>query len=335
MDKVRYAVIGLGFFGEKHAEVLSLMPEIDLVAVCTRRPNRLMEVAECFKVPKTYTDYRELLADDEVDAVSIVTHVDDHRDITVDALDASKHVFLEKPMAGNIDDCDAIIAAAKSAQGSFMVGHICRFDSRVALAKAAIDEGRIGRIVSMHARRNLPSSISAEVLDKISPLMGDGIHDIDLMLWFTGSTVKTVYAQNVRVRNFKHPDIGWAMYRFENNAVGVIETAWYLPENTSFAIDAQMEIIGTDGAIYIDCANAGLTINDADSIQKPDTFYWPKILGRRSGVLENELRYFADCIRRGKAPNVITPEESKKAVAAMCAAEKSAKNNEIVKMSLS
>ncbi len=330
MSTIRYAVIGLGFFGEKHAEVLSGMPDIELVAVCTRRPHRLQEVARCFDIPKTYTDYKELLADDEVDAVSIVTHVNDHRDIAIDALNAGKHVFLEKPMAGTVEDCDAIIEAARSAKGSFMVGHICRFDSRVALAKAAIDEGRIGKIVSMHARRNLPANIGAEVLDKISPLMGDSIHDIDLMLWFTGSAVKTVYAQNVRVRDFKHPDIGWAMYRFESDAVGVTETVWYLPENTPFAIDARMEVIGTQGAIYIDCANAGLTINDDEGIHKPDTVYWPSFLGERFGVLRNELSYFAECIRKGKTPDVITPEESRAAVAATCAAEQSADTCEIV-----
>lgn len=332
MYKVKYAVIGLGFFGEKHAEVLSGMPEIDLVAACTRRPHRLQEVAGCFGIPKTYTDYKELLADNEIDAVSIVTHVSNHRDMAIDALNAGKHVFLEKPMAPTVEDCDAIIQAAKIAKGSFMVGHICRFDSRVALAKAAIDEGRIGEIVSIHARRNLPATISAEVLDKISPLMGDGIHDVDLMLWFTGSSVKTVYAQNIRVRDFKHPDIGWAMYRFESDAVGVIETVWYLPENTPFTIDAQMEVIGTRGALYIDCANTGLTINDNLGVHKPDTFYWPKLLNKRSGVLENELSYFAECIRKGKTPNVITPEESRAAVAAMCAAEQSADIGEVVRL---
>jgi predicted dehydrogenase len=105
MDKLKYAVIGLGFFGEKHAEVLSGMPEIDLVAVCTRRPHRVQEVAGCFGIPKTYTDYKELLADNEIDAVSIVTHVNDHHDIAIDALNASKHVFLEKPMAGTVPKC--------------------------------------------------------------------------------------------------------------------------------------------------------------------------------------------------------------------------------------
>ncbi len=332
MDTIKYAVIGLGFFGEKHAEVLSDMPETELIAVCTRRPHRVEEVAKRLGVPKTYTDYKELLNDDEVDAVSIVTHVNDHRDIAVDALKAGKHVFLEKPMAGTVEDCDAIIEAVKLAKGSFMVGHICRFDARVALAKAAIDEGRVGKIVSMHARRNLSTSIGTGVLNKISPLMGDGIHDTDLMLWFTGSSVKTVYAQNVRVRDFKYPDIGWAMYRFESDAVGVIETVWSLPENTPFAIDARMEVIGTKGAIYIDCANAGLTINDAQGIRKPDTVYWPELLDKRFGVLRNELSYFVECVKMGKTPDVITPEQSRAAVAVVCAAERSADAGEVVKL---
>ena len=332
MDTVRYGVIGLGFFGDKHAEVLADMPGVELVAVCTRRPHRVKEVAGLYGVAKTYTDYRELLADPDIDAVSVVTHVNDHRDITVAALEAGKHVFLEKPMAGTVADCDAIVAAAKAAKGAFMVGHICRFDTRVSLAKAAVDEGRIGKIVSMHAARNLPAHISAEVLDKISPLMGDGIHDTDLMLWLAGSAIKTVYAQNVRVRDFKHPDIGWAMYRFEGGAVGVIETAWYLPENTPFTIDARMEIIGTDGAITIDCGNAGLVINDRERVAKPDTVYWPMLLGRRVGVLRNELAYFVDCVARGKAPDAITPEESRTAVAVMCAAERSAESGDVVRL---
>ena len=331
-NKIGYGVIGLGFFGEKHVEVLSDMPDVNLAAVCTRRPHRVKEIAERFNVPRTYTDYRDLLADKEIDAVSIVTHMDDHRDITIEALKAGKHVFLEKPMAGRVEDCDAIVKSAKLSKGSFMVGHICRFDTRVSLARSAIKEGRIGKIVSMHATRNLPANVSAGVLDKISPLMGDGIHDTDLMLWFTGSKVRSVYAQNVRVRNFKNPDIGWAMYRFDNEAVGVVETVWYLPDNTPFTIDARMEIIGTRGAIYIDCGNAGLTINDATGIHKPDTVYWPDLFGRRIGVLRQELRYFINCIKNGKTPDIITPEESRMAVIVVRAAEKSAASGEVVKL---
>ena len=332
MDKIRHGIIGLGFFGEMHAKVLSSMAGVELAAVCEQRPDRVKEIAERFNVSKTYKDYRELLADPEIESVSVVTHINDHRDITVEALKAGKHVFLEKPMAGTVEDCDAMVAAAQSAKGKFTVGHICRFDPRANLAKQAIDEGRIGEIVSMHAARNLPAHIGAEVLDKISPLMGDGIHDTDLMLWFTGSKVKTVYAQDVRVRDFKHPDIGWAMYRFESGAVGVIETIWCLPDSTPFSIDARMEIVGTKGALYIDCGNAGLTINDSAGMHKPDTVYWPEVAGSRIGVLRNELRYFVDCVAFDKPLEIITPQESMTAVAVICAAERSAESGEVVRL---
>lgn len=332
MQLIRYGIVGLGFFGEKHAEVLQNIPGVKLGAVCTRRADRLREVADKFKIPKTYRDYRELLNDPAIDAVSIVTHFNDHRDIAVAALKSGKHVFLEKPMAATPADCDAIIAAAGSTKGMFMVGHICRFDPRVVLAKQAVDEGRIGKIVSMHAARNLPASVGGGVLDNISPLMGDGIHDVDIMLWLTRDRIASVYAQNVRVRDHKYPDIGWAMCRFAGGAVGVIETIWALPDSTPFAIDARMEIIGDKGTLYIDCGNAGLTINDDKRMYKPDTVYWPNLYGRRVGALRSELNYFIECIQTEKKPEVITPAESRAAVVAMHAAEQSAASGEVIKL---
>lgn len=330
MKALRYGVVGLGFFGEKHAAVLADMAGVELAAVCTRRPDRVKEIADRFGVPKTYTDFRDLLADPGVDAVSVVTHLHDHCEIAVAALRAGKHVFLEKPMAGTVEACDAIVDAARAAPGKFMVGHICRFDPRVSLAKQAINAGRLGRIISMHATRNLSAVIGAEVLDKISPLMGDGIHDTDLMLWFTGSKVTSVYAQTVRVNDFEHPDIGWAMYRFDDGAVGVVETVWCLPETTPFTIDARMEIIGTEGALYIDAGNAGLTVNDKQGLHKPDTMYWPEVANGRVGVLRDELQYFVNCVNAGETPDLITPDESRAAVAVMCAAERSAETGTVV-----
>ena len=127
---VRWGVIGLGWFGEVHAEALSQMPGIELAALCTRRASRLEELGNRFKVKARYTDYRQLLSDPGVEAVSVVTHIQDHRDIAIEALRAGKHVLLEKPMAPDVPECEAILAAAREATGLFMVGHICRFDPR-------------------------------------------------------------------------------------------------------------------------------------------------------------------------------------------------------------
>ena len=105
---IRWGVIGLGWFGEVHADNLAEMPDIELTALCTRRPERLTEIADRLGVEKRYTDYHQLLADPDVDAVSVTTHFYDHRQITIDALRAGKHVLLEKPMAPTVADCDRI-----------------------------------------------------------------------------------------------------------------------------------------------------------------------------------------------------------------------------------
>ena len=327
---VRWGVIGLGWFGEIHVDTLAGMPGIEAAALSTRREDRLNELADRYNVSRRYTDYHELLADDSVDAVSITTHVGNHRDIAVDALRAGKHVFLEKPMAPAVEDCDQIIEAAREGSGLFMVGHICRFDPRVVLAKQAIEEGRLGKIISMHARRNLSRVIGNEVLDKISALAGDGIHDADLMLWFSQAKPVSVYAQEVHPGTRKYPDAAWAMMRLDNGAVGVIESIWYLPETTPYAIDARMEVIGTEGALYVNCGESGLEIHASDGVHLPDTMYWPQVSGERFGVLRAELQYFADCIRENRPPHRITAEESRDVVALIVAAQESSKTNKVV-----
>ena len=330
MDKVKFGVIGLGFFGEYHTEVLSGLPGVEVAAVCTRRPGRLKEVAEKYSVPNAYTDYNELLANDEIDAVSVVTHAKDHLAPTIAALKAGKHVFLEKPMALTVEACDTIVAEAKASPKFFMVGHICRFNTNYALAKQALADDAVGKILSIHARRNIPAGVATSHLGELSALMGDGVHDTDLMLWFTGAKVKTVYAATVDVRKLKYPDIGWAMYRFDSGAVGVIEAVWYLPDNTPYPLDERMEIIGEKGAIYINEGGRPLAINNSDGLKYAETLYWPVVHGVRSGALRAELAYFAQCIGTGTEPNIITPEESREAVRVVEAADRSAETGRII-----
>jgi len=122
MDGIGCGVIGLGWFDEHHVETLRELPQANLVTACTRRPSRAKEVAEKYGIPKTYTDYHEMLENKDVEMVSIVTPVKDHLRPTIDALKAGKHVFLEKPMADSPEECDAIIEEIKKTDKCFMVG---------------------------------------------------------------------------------------------------------------------------------------------------------------------------------------------------------------------
>ena len=224
MSAIRIGVIGLGWFGEIHCETIVGVPSLELAALCTRRPDRLKQQAAKFGVRKTYANYRDMLADPEIDAVSIVTMWDQHTAPAVAALEAGKHVFLEKPIASTVADAQKIMAAGAKAKGNLFIGHICRFNPRYRMAKQQIDAGKIGKIVSLSSRRNIPAAWTPEILNKIGPIVGDAIHDTDLMLWFTGDRVVSAYAQTVSVRNLKHPDIGQTMYRFAGGATATLET---------------------------------------------------------------------------------------------------------------
>ena len=166
MDRLRIGVIGLGWFGEIHCDTIVSVPNLELAALCTRKPERLSGLAQKYGVRKTYRDYHDMLADPEIDAVSIVTMWDQHTEPAIAALEAGKHVFLEKPMASTVADCRKIIAAAKKSRGILLVGHICRFNPRYRMAKQAIDAGRIGKIVALSSRRNIPAAWTPEKIGR-------------------------------------------------------------------------------------------------------------------------------------------------------------------------
>ena len=332
MDRLRIGVIGLGWYGEIHCDALIGIPNIELAALCTRTESRLAEMAAKFGVAKTYADYSDMLADPEIDAVSIVTMWDQHTEPTIAALKAGKHVFLEKPMASTVADCAKMMEAARGAKGILQIGHICRFNPRYRAAKEAIAAGRIGKIVSMSSRRNIPAAWTPTILEKIGPIVGDAIHDTDLMLWFTEDRVVSAYAQTVDVRGLKYPDIGQTMYRFAGGATATLETVWCMPDKTPYDIDERMNIVGTEGFIQIQDTFPNLGIADADRFGSPDTTYWPMFEGVRGGALREEFSYFAKCALKGEKPAIGTPEDAMAALEATLAAEESARTGAVVKI---
>jgi UDP-N-acetylglucosamine 3-dehydrogenase len=332
LDRLRIGVIGLGWFGEIHCDAIVGVANLELAALCTRTPERLAAMASKFKVGKTTRDYGEMLADPEIDAVSIVTMWDQHTEPTIAALEAGKHVFLEKPMASTVEDCRKIIAAAQRSRGILQVGHICRFNPRYRMAKQAIEAGRIGKIVAMSSRRNIPAAWTPEILNKIGPIVGDAIHDTDLMLWFSGDRIVSAYAQTVDVRGLKYPDIGQTMYRFAGGATATLETVWCMPEKTPFDIDERMSIIGTEGFVHVQDTSPNLGIVTREKFQSPDTTYWPEFGGVRVGALREEFSYFAGCALTGATPEIGRPEDAAAALEATLAAEESARTGNVVRI---
>ncbi len=119
MDKIKVGVIGVGFFGRKHAKIYSQLPEVELVAISDVNEKRAEEIGQKLDC-KYFTNYQRLL-DLKLDAVDIVIPDDLHREVTLNAIDSDKHILLEKPLAMNKEDCEAILEAARKTEKKIMV----------------------------------------------------------------------------------------------------------------------------------------------------------------------------------------------------------------------
>ena len=332
MAEIKTGVIGVGWFGEIYCSVIAGVPGLELVALADRDGERLGEIGKQYGVAALYGDYRDLLADAAIDLVHIVTRWDSHAEIAIAALKAGKHVLLEKPMAPTVAECAEICAAAKAADSYLMVGHVCRFNPRCIAARKEIAAGSIGRVVSLNGRRNVPAAWAEGALDKVNPISDTGIHDTDLMLWFTGSPVTSVYTQAVRVNDYAYPDMFQIMYRFDSGASAIYESAWLMPESAPFVIDERMSIIGTEGFIQVQDTFPNLGLCTPAGFTGPDTTYWPRVGGVTGGALRDEVMYFASCVANGVTPSVITPEQSMAAMQTVLAAQESAESGEIVRL---
>ena len=330
MEQLRVGVIGVGWFGTVHCRAIADHPQLELAALCDASEDRLAEMAREHGVARTCTDYRELADDPEIDALAVVTPWDHHAEPALAGLAAGKHVLVEKPMASTVEDCQRMCDAARDGGPILMVGHICRFNPRYVSAKREIDAGRIGKVVAINARRNVPARWVIGQLESIGPILHTNSHDTDAMLWLTGAKVVSVYAQTVNTQGFAHADVAQVMYRFDSGASAIYEGAWCMPDSSPFDLDERMSVIGTEGFIQIQDTFPSIAVCSAEGFKSPDTTYWPELHGITGGAIRDEWSYFARCVREGTRPAVITPEDGMEAVRTVRAAYESATSGAVV-----
>src|SRR4051812_19589457 len=149
-ERLRCAVIGVGAIGLEHLSSLSQCQRGTAVAIAESHPGRAKEASDRFKIPRSYSDYRELLEQADVDAVTIALPNHLHAPVAIEALRARKHVLIEKPMALNAKEASKIIDTAAKMRRTVMVAQNFRFNRQTQLAKLMIQRGDLGEIY--HAR---------------------------------------------------------------------------------------------------------------------------------------------------------------------------------------
>lgn len=340
-DKLGVAVVGTGYFGRFHARVFKELPEVYLCGVFDTDIKRAETVAREIG-SRTYREFEELLDDRNVEAVSLCVSDQAHREPATNICRAGKHLLVEKPLAATVEDCDAIIEAADKAGVKLMVGHILRYDPRYRIAREKVIEGEIGDIIQFYARRSNPIIAARRLGDrcgKYTVIYHNAVHDLDQMLWtLPGDKIKAFAFSReglLRSEGIGVSDAVVTTLKFENEAVGLMENCWALPEEHPMLIDAVFEITGTRGKIIIDARQQGLAVfKHHGGFEYTDTMYWPELEGRVGGALKEELSDFVRCVRVDE-PSPVPGIEGKRAVEAILTIVESLKTGKMQERTLS
>ncbi len=334
-ERLRVGVIGVGRFGENHVRAYAESSLSSLLAVADVDASRARSIAARYGVPRHYSDFRELLADPQIQAVSIATPAHLHVEAAMAAAALGKHILLEKPIATSLADAQAIVAAADRNGVKLMVGHLLRFEIHYASIFSAIAGGTLGRPVAVMSRMNNPISEARYAGAVVSPVLHVMIHHIDLSLWYMDRLPQRVFCMAAKGRAFeelKVPDGCVLMMDFAGGGLAVSESFWCLPEEFAnwttprewapLQSDIQMEVICTEGVIHLGGPVTSLRACDQGGWKFPQVTLRPTVGGQLGGALREEINHFLTCCLTGQEP-LVTGREGMAALRVALAAEES------------
>jgi predicted dehydrogenase len=296
---LRIGVIGLGFFGARHARVFADHPAATLVAVCDTDETRARAVGEALGA-EAMTDLHALLARPDLDAVSICLPDRLHEEAAIAAAASGKAILLEKPLAHTATAARAIVEAVEAHNSRLMVGHILRHDLRYVQVYEAASRERLGEVVHLRAKRNGTRSTAARLGAASSILLYMGVHDVDAMQWIARSRITRVYAQKREAMGTGNEDALYAVVNFENGAIGSLDYSWAWPDGLMNGFRSAFEIVGTRAAAALDVSDQGLYFVEDAGTHGGDTHLWPEVNGRIGGALADELDHFVKATLSGQ-----------------------------------
>lgn len=330
---MRFAVIGCGIIGKTHAETIkSLSPDAELVAVVDVDNDRAEQFAASYGVDSS-TSIADTVARADVDAVAICTPSGQHADIAVAALEHGKNVVIEKPIDITLDAARRIGDAEANSTGKVAVISQHRFDEASQVVHQALQAGKFGRLTSGVA--SMAWWRSQEYYDSAGwrgtwefdgggALMNQGIHTIDLLLWYLGTPVDVVaFSECLAHERIEVEDTAVAALRFESGALGVIHgtTAAYP------GLSTRVQVHGDRGSAIIDGDKLVTLRTDSDEADGDVTAERPAF-GDAHAL---QYRDFLDAVAKDRPPLVGVPEGTL-AIAVIHAVYESARTGKTVKL---
>ncbi len=340
MDKLRIGIIGCGGIANgKHMPALSKLKDVEMVAFCDIVEERALKAAREYGAEgaQVFTDYRELLKLD-LDVVNVLTPNKSHSPITVDALEAGKHVMCEKPMAINTEEAVKMVEAAKRTGKKLTIGYQNRFRPDSMYLKKCIEAGDLGDIYYARAlairRRAVPTwgvFLDAEQQGG-GPLIDIGTHALDLTLWemdnyepdmVVGSVFRKL-GDNENSANawgpwdpkeFTVEDSAFGFVRMKNGATIVLESSWALnmiDANEAKTIlcgdKAGADMLGKDGALRINGERFSKMYVTEPALTAGSVAFFDGDLG--GNAEDVEARMWIDHVKDDSKPLVVKPEQA-------------------------
>ena len=307
---IRIAFTGTGYISKVHARAAQKIDGVELVAVVNHRPESMAAFAEEFNIPRQYAAIEELLADEDAhaNAVSINTPNYLHAPETIAALEAGVHVMVEKPMAMNGDEAQAMLRASEKSGAVLMVAHCWRFDEEVLWLKNQVDSGELGKIIrttgiGVHANWG-PGGWFTQAKFAGGGAMADmGIHALDTARFLLGDPQPiSVYAViGTHYKEFDVDDTGVIIINWDNGVTSFIESGWWQPHMDG--PEAATQLYGTQGFGEIYPTRLKIPNPEAERVDEVEGgFPFPRAVHCPQTMYDRQMVYFIECIRENKAP---------------------------------
>jgi inositol 2-dehydrogenase len=330
MSKLGIGVIGLGRMGRVYASfVASQVDGAALVAVSdahapTLEPYTTGNVS-------AYSNYHDLLEDEDVQAVIVTTPTHTHREVVVAAAGLGKHIFCEKPTALTLSETDLMIHAVEQASVLMQVGFMRRFDKAYAEAKRQLDAGVIGTPVAIRSIGRDPFRTSLEYASpKVSGglIVDMGIHDFDVVRWLMGDEILRVYTESAALVYPELTSVGdvdnvQITLKFERGGLGNIEVS----RTARYGYDIRGEVIGTQGALQIGYLQETAVVTMTSEGVRHDVV--PHFPQRFGPAYTAQIAAFVESVRSEKPP-VVSVHDARAALQASIAATQSQHSGQVV-----
>jgi predicted dehydrogenase len=312
-DQLQVGIIGYGYWGPNLARNFQEAAGTSVVAVSDLRAERLAQVRDRFPTARVTTDFRELMADPNVDAVVVATPVSTHYSLALAALQAGKHVLVEKPLAGSSQQARELIDTAERLGLTLMVDHTFIYTGAVQKIKELINSGQLGRLYYYDAVRINLGLFQHDV----SVLWDLAVHDLSIMDYVLGRAPRAAAAIGVAHLPGRPVNMGYLTCFFDDDLIAHLHVNWLAPvkvRRTLISGDRQMIVYDdVEPSEKVKVYDKGITLTNGNGFGNGSAATHDLLVGYRAGdmmapqlslteALRVEAQHFVECIRTGRKP---------------------------------